>query len=342
MFSGMPRLDVATRKRVIVLTRLGYSLREVQRRLSQEGFAVSVRSLQRLCSKFNKKHTIRDLPRATKPRLLTPEMLSTIEDCLRNDDELTARKLKAKLCEKFTNFPDVSIATIKRNRRECGWVCTRPHYCQLIRDPNKLKRKDWCQQQLDNNEQFENVIFTDECTVQLDHHGRLCFRKEKECRVLKQRPKHPAKVHIWGGISMRGATRIIMFNGIMNAIRFGKIVEAGLVPFVTTCFPDGHRLQQDNDPKHSSKYIKRLFKFHGIYWWRTPAESPDLNPVENCWGSLKQYLRTSYKPSNLQELINGIEEFWNSLTPEVCQKYIRHLHKVIPKVIAVNGNPSGY
>ena len=83
---------------------LGYSPWEVQRRPSQEGPAVSVRSLQRPCSKFNKKHTIQDPPRATKPRLLTPEMLLTIEDRLRNDDELTARKLKAKLCEKFTNF----------------------------------------------------------------------------------------------------------------------------------------------------------------------------------------------------------------------------------------------
>ena len=269
-------------------------------------------------------------------------MILELEDCLRNDDEMMAKKLKTKLSEKITNFPNVSLATIKRNRKECGWVCTCPHYCQLIRDANKVKRKEWCQQQLDNGEQFENVIFTDECTVQLDHCGRLCFRKEKERQILKQRVKHPAKNHIWSGISMRGATRLIMFKGNMNAIRYGKIVEAGLVPFVRTIFPDGHRLQQDNDPKHRSNHIKRLFKFHDIYWWKTPAKSPDLIAVENCWGSLKQHLRTSYKSTNLDELMQGIEEFWNSLTPDMCRKYIRHLHRVIPKVVAVDGNPSGY
>ena len=100
--------------------------------------------------------------------------------------------------------------------------------------------------------------FLDECTVQLDHHGRLCFRQEKEPQGLKQRPKHPAKIYIWGGISTRGATRIIMSSGTMNAIKYDKIIEAGLVPFVRTFFPDRHRLQQDNDPKHSSKYISRL------------------------------------------------------------------------------------
>ena len=109
-----------------------------------------------------------------------------MEDCLQNDDKLTARKLKVKLSEKFENFPEVSLSTIKRNRKERGWVCTRPHYCQLLRNANKVKRKAWCQKQLDNNKQFNDVIFSDKCTVQLDHHGRLCFRKKKEPRVLKQ------------------------------------------------------------------------------------------------------------------------------------------------------------
>ena len=74
-----------------------------------------------------------------------------------------------------------------------------------------------------------------------------------------------------------------------------------------------------------------------------PPESPDLNPIKNVWGSMKQYLRTHYKPRNLQELKDGIESFWTTLTPEVCQRYyINHLKKVIPKIVEVNGDPSGY
>ena len=82
------------------------------------------------------------------------------------------------------------------------------------------------------------------------------------------------------------------------------------INFIKTCFPDGHRVHQGNDPKLASKYMDRFFKFHGIYWWKTPPESLDLNPIENCWGSLRQLLRSSYKPTNLQELMDEIEEFW--------------------------------
>ena len=185
--------------------------------------------------------------------------MNAIEQCLKSDNELTARKLRTKLAGEFSNLPNVSLATIKCCQKELGWVCTRPHYCQLIREANEQKRRKWYKIQVDNKERFENVVFTDKCTVQLDHHGQLCFHKHKQPRALKQRPKYPAKVHIWGDISMRGATHLVMFTGNMNAVKYGRILETGLVPFIRICFPDSARLQQDNNPKHSSKYIDRLF-----------------------------------------------------------------------------------
>ena len=130
---------------------------------------------------------------------------------------------------------------------------------------------------------------------------------------------------MWAGISLKGPTKICIFEGIMDGPLFTEILESTLLPFIEEKFPCGHRFMQDNDPKHTSRVATSFYTAKGINWWRTPAESPDLNPVENCWGSLKQFLRSSYKPSNLQELIDGIEEFWQSLTPEVCKRYIQHL-----------------
>lgn len=204
------------------------------------------------------------------------------------------------------------------------------------------KRLVWCKEQLKSKENFADVIFTDECTVQLEQHSQVCFRKKLQKRTLKQRAKHPIKLHIWGGISARGATKVVMFTGIMNAKHLSAIYEAGLLPFVEERFPDSHRLYQDNDPKHSSKHIERFLAEKQINWWYTPPESPDLNPIELVWGSMKQCLRNSYKPRNLDELKAGIEKFWLTLTPQICRKYIGHLKKVIPKIVEVKGAPSGY
>ena len=65
-------------------------------------------SLQYLLVKFLKFQTVKDLPRARRPRLLTSDIMNAIEDSLRANDELTARKLKKKLAGIFPNFPDVS------------------------------------------------------------------------------------------------------------------------------------------------------------------------------------------------------------------------------------------
>lgn len=95
----------------------------------------------------------------------------------------------------------------------------------------------------------------------------------------------------------------------MNAEQLIRIYEAGLIPFLNECFPEGHRLYQDNDPKHASGAVENFFEEKGVNWWATPPESPELNPIENIWGSLKQYLRNVYKPKNLQELKSGIQQF---------------------------------
>ena len=132
-------------------------------------------------------------------------------------------------------------------------------------------------------------MFSDECTVQLKQHSKLCFRKCLQPRRLKQRAKHPVKIHIRGGISSKGATRVIMFTGIINATRLGIILEAGLLPFIAKKFSGGHRLFHDDDPKHLSRYIEEFFKRNSVNWYPTPPESPDLNPIENVWRSMKQY-----------------------------------------------------
>ena len=150
--------------------------------------------------KFRRCGTIQDLPRRKRPMKLSSEMLQFINSQLQENDELTSRQLQSSLMEKYPLL-NVSLPTVKRARKKLGWVCTKPHYCQLIRDLNKQKRYLWCQFLQSTNEKYENVIFTDECTVQLERHSRICFRRTRQCRRLKPRPKHPVKLHIWGGIS---------------------------------------------------------------------------------------------------------------------------------------------
>ena len=161
------------------------------------------------------------------------------------------------------------------------------------------------------------------------------------------RAKHLVKVHVWAGISMQGRTGICIFEGmrrpqykehynfvtgIMDAPVYVSILQQTLLPFIESVYPDGHRFTQDNDSKHTSKMGKEFLEHNNITWWKTPPESPDINPIENLWHELKEYLRREIKPKTKDELVNGIVKFWGLVSSEKCREYIRHLDKVIPRV----------
>ena len=132
---------------------------------------------------------------------------------------------------------------------------------------------------------------------------------------------------MWAGISCRGVTAICIFEGIMDRFLFTDILLQTLVPFIQEVHPFGHRFMQDNDPKHTSLHA-RQFLDHNVNLWPTPPESPDANSIENLWHEMKVYIRREIKPRTIDELVEGVKQFWKT----------RHLWKVIPRMIEVNGD----
>ena len=65
-------------------------------------------------------------------------------------------------------------------------------------------------------------------------------------------------------------------------------------------------------------------------------------PIENLWHELKEFLRREIKPRTKEALVDGIETFWRTVDKAKCARYIRHLRKVIPRVIELNGDATGY
>ena len=71
--------------------------------------------------------------------------------------------------------------------------------------------------------------------------------------------------------------------------------------------------------------FQAFFKEYSINWWKSPAESPDLNPTEQVWGSMKNFLRDKHKPREMAELKEDLRKFWDTITPQICCQYIDHL-----------------
>ncbi|CAC5423143.1 unnamed protein product [Mytilus coruscus] len=121
------------------------------------------------------------------------------------------------------------------------------------------------------------------------------------------------------------------------------ILRLGLLPFIRQTYPDHHRFQQDNDPKHRSNLNKRFMQENQINWWDIwPSESPDFNPIEKVWSMMKQRLNKK-KLSTKNDLTSGIKDFWkNDLTVERCNTFIDHNFKVLPVAVFIGGRATGF
>ena len=277
-----PRLFTYAKERIRQLTSKDATVVQIVEALELDGITTCRQTVWRIQRHIKEYGTINPLPKSGHPTKLSNNVLQSIENTMQEDDETTAKQLVTTLTEKGMSL---CLTTALKGRRLLGWTRRGTAYCQLIRAPNRIKRLEWAQQNLGAS--FEDVIWSDETSVQMESHRRFhCYKKGCKPRY-KPRPKHPVKVHVWAGISWRGATGVCVFDGIMNASMYTRILETYLLPFIRDVYPSGHRFMQDNDPKHTSRHAQQFFSDNSINWWKTPPESPDANPIENLWHELK-------------------------------------------------------
>src|SRR5947199_8691024 len=62
--------------------------------------------------------------------------------------------------------------------------------------------------------------------------------------------------------------------------------------------------QQDNDPKPKPKETMDYLKSQQYSLLDWPVQSPDLNPIEHLWGTLKRNLAA------YDEMPKGVNELW--------------------------------
>ncbi len=83
-----------------------------------------------------------------------------------------------------------------------------------------------------------------------------------------------------------------------------------MLPSADQLFKDADYIfQQDLAPAHTAKSTKSWLNDHGVGVLDWPANSPDLNPIENLWGIVKRKMRNK-RPKNADELKATVKETW--------------------------------
>ncbi len=143
-------------------------------------------------------------------------------------------------------------------------------------------------------------------------------------------------------MSSAGVRPLCFLKTNVTAPVYQEILEHFLLPSADQLFKNADLIfQQDLAPVHTAKTNKSWLNDHGVGVLDWPANSPDLNPIENLWGIVKRKMRNK-RPKNADVLKATVKETWASIPTRQCHKLITSILHRIEAVIKVKGATTKY
>jgi len=264
---------------------------------------------------------------------ITADASRAIGQYIRRNPTLSSVSIAEKLDDIGVN---VSRSTVSRHLADLGYRNALPFSTPMLTSAHKQKRVEWAQKHKDDN--WKNTLFSDETSFQL-------FRNTikhwyKNARPIRPMPKDRSKIFAWGGFCVKGKTSLFCFRRIMDGKYYTEILEKH-IPEIRSMLRNEWRLQQDNDPKHTSRVAREFLNSNVPEVMDWPSNSPDLNPIENLWAIVKRNVEKR-RPKNLSELESFLGEEWDNIPNSLLISLVDSMSRRCNEVIEKNGERISY
>lgn len=300
-------------------------------------------SVSKIISSYYERGHLENLPKSGRPRKTTVWTDRRIKRISQNDPWLSAPRIIAEIPEIM-----VSPRTVQRRLVDAKLFSRRPAKKPLISARNRVARLEFARRHLNwTVDEWKKVLFSDETRYKIfNSDGMKRVRRPINTRFnpkyVTPTVKHgKGSVFLWGCFSWNGVGPLSFINDTMDRFVYRDIMQNVMLPYAEWEMPLRFIFQQDNDPKHSSQIVQEWFQENNVRVLQWPAQSPDLNPIENLWEEVERGIRTQLFP-NKQSLVNKINEVWTNLPENTFQKLIDSMPRRCRQVIHNNGYSINY
>ncbi|GFX15160.1 transposable element Tcb1 transposase [Trichonephila clavipes] len=328
--SAFDQVSEFDRVRIVAYRDCGFPFRKIGSRVGRNQTAV-----MRICDHWMHDGTMDRRGRSHPPQCTNSREDIQIVRMAVTDRSVTSRTV-AQHIESVTHH-SVSVRTIRRRLQQSGQSARRALLGLPFTQNHRRLRHQWCDEGRMWEAEWNEVVFTDESRICLQHHdGRIRVWRHRRERMLNSCVMHR---HTASAPGIMVSVGIGYHSRYFKSQRYiSEVLEPVVLPYLqglaTAIF------QQDNARPHVSRIVQRFYVNHQIEFLTWPAHSPDLSPIENMWSMVAQRsIQITPPAATPDQLWRLVEAAWSA----VPQEHIQSLFELMPRrVAAVISNNGGY
>ena len=224
----------------------------------------------------------------------------------------------------LANLVSVSRTTVRFYLRELGFrnfIAPKKPYLNVKHKADRLAFayeswtfEDWC-----------NIIWTDESSFETGKNSQQirvwwkAYKKYNWDCIASSFKSGRSSVMVWGAFTGFDKSPLVTIpSDKRSSSDFVTIVCEGVLSGFYFFHDDPKQLilMEDGAPVHRSSLPLQWRCAHGIEKLFWPANSLDLNPIENVWMVVKDLLKHHSRPNNKLEMIEKIQSVWDTISIE--------------------------
>lgn len=327
-------LDSIQKNIIVALNKAGHSAKEIVEQTGHNKDAV-----YRVLRNFQQRGTVETPKALGRPKLLNERDSRALIKYIKQNRRATLGEIANTMPVK------VSESTLRKALHENGIysrIAKKKPYLSAVHTKKRLafakKYKAWLR------EQWRKVLWTDEASFEIGKNSRVIrvWRAADEANhpdcLAPSFKSGRTSVMVWAAITHDMKVQLVILDPKRRTAQdfVEQVYEGPLGQFFQE--HGDHILMEDGAPIHRSNAPKFWRENRGIVKLDWPAQSPDLNPIENLWKQMKDALqKRSASIKSVEDMKKAILEVWNEMEKERWNGLIDSMPDRIDAVIKAKG-----
>lgn len=238
------------------------------------------------------------------------------------------------------------VSTVRKYLKKGGIKWLKKKKIQHLSEHHKTKRVEYSHRMKSYN--WNKVLFSDEKTFYLGSSSDYAWQDPNN-RIFEEKIFYPKKINVWGGIGTHMKTKLYYFDRNLNSELYEKILKARIkekqLIFAPRCPKNlckNYEFLQDNAKYHkTTEVMKTIEDIVGDRYIEHPANSPDLNPMEDMWSYLDSKVKEA-RPKTISSLKRTLTRAWNDLDWSYAAKSTKSMSRRLRKCKECGGQRLDY